>query len=79
MDDDTDTFTCDSSNKTHTFYLSEFCTNGTYDKDNCILDLDEKIPFRAGLGVWGLIVMVFGVFGNLFTLISVPYASKRRR
>jgi hypothetical protein len=75
----TNVFTCNTNNKTHLGYLAELCTNGTYGKELCIPELEEKVPFRACLGVWGLIVVLFGVFGNLLTLISVPYASKRQR
>ena len=79
MDNSTNIFTCDNKNKTHLFLLSELCTNGTYNETLCIRDLEEEAPFRAGLGVWGIIVVLFGVFGNLFTLIAVPYAFKRQR
>ena len=77
----TNIFICDSDNKdkSHLLYISEFCTNGTNNKAIYIPELDEKLSSRAGLAGWGLIVALFGVFGNLFTLISVPYASKRQR
>lgn len=72
-------FSCNKNNQTHLGYLSQLCTNGAYDKLLCIPDLEEQIPFRAGLGVWGLVIVLFGVFGNLLTLLSVPYAAKRQR
>ena len=65
----TNIFTCNTSNKTHLGYLSELCTNGTYDKEICIPELEEKIPFRACLGVWGLPCSVGGG-GCLLTNIA---------
>ena len=70
---------CDGGNKTHAFLLSKLCTNGSYDESVCIPQLDEQRPYRIGLGVWALVVMAFGVFGNVFTLLAIPYAAGRQR
>ena len=79
MDNSTHILACDANEKCNLFNLSNLCTNGTYNETRCIPDLEERIPFRVGMGVWGIIVVLFGVLGNLITLISVPYASKRQR
>ena len=72
-------FTCNPHNDTHIGALSKLCTDGSYDKTLCIPDLEEQSPYRAGLGAWGLVVVFFGVFGNLMTLVAIPYAAKRKR
>ena len=72
-------FTCNPHNDTHIGTLSRLCTDGTYNKTLCIPDLEEQSTYRAGLGAWGLVVVFFGVFGNLMTLMAVPYAGKRKR
>ena len=67
--------------------MSQFCVNGsasdlneedwiricfpTYHVQN---DVGHKIA-----GVWGLLVMIIGIVGNLLTLIAVPYAKWKRR
>ena len=33
---------------------------------------------RITLGIWCILVAVVGVFGNLLTLLSLPYAKKKR-
>ena len=40
---------------------------------------DEKRPWRIALGVWTLIVIAVGIFGNVFTLLAIPYAARRQR
>ena len=72
----TDTLVCSESNAGN---LSVLCTNGPFDKRMCIHNFDEQFPYRIGLGVYGLFVVFFGCFGNLFTLISLPYAAKKQR
>ena len=74
------TFKCDeNSDKLHIGYLSQLCTNGSYNEGVCIAHLDEDIYGRTALGVWGMIVVLLGVIGNLSTLIAIPYAWKRKR
>ena len=75
----TGNLTCDGENKTHIGLLSKLCVNGSYDEDLCIPQLHQQRPYRMALGVWALIVMAFGVFGNIFTLLAIPYAAKRQR
>ena len=67
--------------------MSHYCVNGsashlsqndwnklcfpTYDAQN---GLGQKIA-----GIWGLLVMIIGIVGNLLTLVAVPYAKWKRR
>ena len=51
-----------------------------------IIELSSKSynPFRFAssniyTGIWGVINCIIGIFGNLLTLIAIPYAAKRRR
>jgi hypothetical protein len=30
-------------------------------------------------GIWGIVVGLTGIFGNLLTLFAIPYAAKRKR
>ena len=71
---------CSEQNKSHIYQLSKFCVNGsTYSKDLCIPELTQQRPHRIAIGVWAFVVMVFGVFGNIFTLLAIPYAAKKQR
>ena len=82
MSEDSDSgifYTCDRDNETNIGVLSTLCTNGSYNYTQCIPNIEEQAPYRIALGVWGSILMLFGVFGNIFTLLAIPYASKRRR
>ena len=74
-----DHLSCDAEHKTDVGILSHLCVNGSYDQNLCIYHLDEQRPYRIALGIWALIVMMLGVFGNLITLLAIPYAAKRQR
>ena len=66
-------------NVTYANYLNEMCTGRQFVEEICIHNFEEQRPWRIGLGVWGLIVLVFGGFGNLFTIVSLPYAARKQR
>ena len=71
---------CNGLNQTHIYILSKVCMNrDTFEKDLCVPGLDQRRPCRIAVGVWALIVMTFGVFGNIFTLLAIPYAAKKQR
>ena len=80
-------FVCNGANKTdiHSHKqlcvnISKLCVNGLYNEVlGCIPHLDEQRSYRIALGVWSIIVTIFGLFGNLFTLLAIPYAAKRQR
>ena len=69
---------CDGKNKTHIGLLSTICVNGSFNELHCIPP-DEKRPWRIALGVWTLIIITVGIFGNVFTLLAIPYAARRQR
>ena len=81
--------TCDGRNKTHIGILSTLCVNGSFDVNICngcdgmienlCMPEDEKRSWRMALGIWGLIVSLIGIVGNIFTLLAVPYAAQRKR
>ena len=66
-------------NETYANELNEICTSELFDKELCIHNFATQWPRRIGLGVWGLVVLVFGGFGNLFTIVSLPYAARKQR
>ena len=68
--------TCNEANAKN---LSRICADEQFNEDYCIHNFDEQWPWRIGLGVWGLIVLLFGGFGNLFTIVSLPYAARKQR
>ena len=67
--------------------MSHYCVNGSASS----LESDEwyKLCFpthkdaggigRTLAGVWALVTMIVGIFGNLLTLIAIPYAKWNRR
>ena len=59
--------------------LNNLCANVQFDKELCIHNFEEQWPWRIGMGIWGLIVLIFGGFGNLFTIVSLPYAARKQR
>jgi heme/copper-type cytochrome/quinol oxidase subunit 2 len=73
-----DEIACDGKNKTHIGLLSTLCVNGSFNELHC-MPPDEKRPWRIALGVWTLIVIAVGIFGNVFTLLAIPYAARRQR
>lgn len=71
---------CTDQIKGHIYQLSKICVNGsTYSRDVCIPELDQQRPYRIAIGIWALVVMIFGVSGNIFTLLAIPYAAKKQR
>ena len=66
-------------NESYANELNEICTSELFDKEVCIHNFEEQWPRRIALGVWGMVVLVFGGFGNLFTIVSLPYAAKKQR
>ena len=68
--------TCSETNAKN---LSRICTDEQFNKEFCIHDFDEQLSWRIGLGVWGLIILLLGGFGNLFTIVALPYAARKQR
>lgn len=61
--------------------LSEICVssfNSTLYE--CIRSSDNiKSILRTLMGIWSLLILVCGTFGNLLTLVAIPYAAKHKR
>ena len=64
--------------KGHLMYNSSF-VNGSFDVSFCINLLDDRRLWRVALGIWSIVVTVVGLFGNIFTLLAIPYAAQRQR
>ena len=64
--------------KGHLMYNSAF-VNGSFDVSFCINLLDDRRSWRVALGIWSIVVTVVGLFGNIFTLLAIPYAAQRQR
>ena len=64
--------------KGHLTYNGAFI-NGSFDVSFCINLLDDRRSWRMALGIWSIIVTVVGLFGNIFTLLAIPYAAQRQR
>ena len=66
------------------FWLSHICTNGSditnYECYNKYY-FESPTPYviRKGLGVWLILVGIIGGLGNLYTLISIPFAASRNK
>jgi hypothetical protein len=72
---------CHHNHSSEIFLLSKLCVNGSningeYD---CFDKSFEHCPYRKSLGVWAIIIMFIGVFGNLLTLLAIPYAARKQR
>lgn len=69
---------CDSN---ASFSMSEFCLSAWKENDDftleCLPELFDEI-FGTIIGIWIIINGTIGIFGNLFTLIAIPYAAKRK-
>ena len=66
------------------FWLSYICTNGSDTTGfECYNDYytQSKTAYviRKGLGVWLVLIGILGAFGNFYTLLSIPFASKRKK
>ena len=65
------------------FWLSYICTNGSDTTGfECYNDYytQSKTAYviRKGLGVWLVLIGILGAFGNFYTLLSIPFASKKK-
>ena len=38
----------------------------------------QECTYRQVLGLWAVFIIVFGILGNVLTLLAVPYAAKRK-
>ena len=72
-------FKCDSVEDI--YWLSRICINGTYSNEfECVKFYSQSVTIiRKGIGIWFLCVAILGTFGNLMTLIAIPYAARHKR
>ena len=63
------------------YLLSLLCTNGSdLSKYDCVKSYTPATDvIRTVSGIWLTLVGILGIFGNLATLTTIPYAAKRRR
>ena len=63
------------------YMLNVLCTNGS-DSSNleCVKDHGPITDAsRISTGVWHIFIAFIGIFGNITTLIAIPYAAKKKR
>ena len=72
-------FKCDSIEDI--YWLSRICINGTDSNEfECVKFYSWSVTvIRKGIGIWFLFVAILGTFGNLMTLIAIPYAARHKR
>ena len=69
------------SNSNQVYLLNQLCTNGS---DSTSLECYKyQGPMtdtsRLATGIWHIVIALVGIFGNVTTLIALPYAAKRKR
>ena len=71
--------TCNTSENIYT--LNELCTNGSNSSNlECYKDHGSMTnASRISTGVWHIVIALIGIFGNITTLIAIPYAAKKKR
>ena len=71
---------CDKSRVNNVSFLSKACVDGTDDGTlDCLPHEEIEVICRIVLGVWGIITIIIGVFGNVLTLVAIPYAAYKKR
>ena len=71
-----------SCNNTHDIHeLGHLCFDSSIASQyECVKKLTIEVELiRIGSGIWRIVVAVIGIIGNLTTLITVPYAARRKR
>ena len=69
-----------SCNSTNEEIISEICTNGSDTSCvECILPYNDiTLKLRYVCGAWMTFTAIFGILGNLTTLVSIPFAASRK-
>ena len=39
----------------------------------------KRYEFKFALGIWCVILGLIGFFGNLVTIVAIPYAAKKKK
>ena len=67
------------SNYTDALFVCKFCGTGC---DSDIIQCNsyelQECTYRQVLGLWAIFIIIFGILGNVLTLLAVPYAAKRK-
>ena len=73
-----DEYSCNSTR--NIFLLSEICLDDSnISLMECVIHYDKTASaLRYTSGIWLLLIAIFGIFGNLATLLSIPLAAKRK-
>ena len=73
-------YSCSYNGRETLLILSTICTNGTdITSVECVkITNHATLVLRYFQGVWFLIVFLFGAIGNLTTLISIPFAARKK-
>ena len=68
------------SNYTDAISICKFCGNGCEsDTIQCPPYELKECTYRQVLGLWAVFIIIFGVLGNMLTLLAVPYAARKKR
>ena len=63
------------------YLLNDMCTNG-FDASTleCFKSYGQMTDAsHISTGIWHIFIALVGIFGNLTTLIAIPYAAKKKR
>ena len=69
-----------STNLSEILLISDLCTNDLSRPLNGDLCFPKELAdVSIYLGAWSIFIGILGFFGNLMTLIALPFASKRKK
>ena len=71
---------CNYTSFEEDIYFKNVCTNGSNTTFvECIKDIDEiSATLSNFLGGWYIVICSFGIFGNLATIICIPFAARKK-
>ena len=68
------------ANYTDAILVCKLCGNECLsDSINCSPYELKECTYRQVLGLWAVFINIFGVLGNMLTLLAIPYAARKRR
>ena len=72
-------FACET-NHTDVILVCKRCGNSCFSEDiKCSSYALRECTYRQLLGLWAVFIIIFGVLGNLLTLLAIPYAARKKR
>ena len=75
-----DTISCDQQNGT--LALLQLCTSSCFPDSNyeCVKDVNAELQYiRYTIGLFLTLISAIGIFGNIITLLSIPFAMKKEK